>query len=241
MQAVPAGYDRRCDRARRRTHGRGRVDELFDAWEDAWSDKDQDAFRKICSPQLHYEDPLTGEPLEGIPALDHPCRAAVGRLPRRAASSSSARAWPTGRMAAAPCKLLATHREPLGGLPATNQFIVVPVVFYCELDRGRLLRVRAFFDLYDAAVQLGVLPGPRVAGREGAADAARLRPARRGRLTTAMDIAIPIFDQITALDAVGPYEVLSRLPGAQGQLRRQGARARSAPRTGCWRWSPTAR
>jgi transcriptional regulator GlxA family with amidase domain len=30
-----------------------------------------------------------------------------------------------------------------------------------------------------------------------------------------MDIAIPIFDQITALDAVGPYEVLSRLPGAK--------------------------
>jgi putative intracellular protease/amidase len=28
-------------------------------------------------------------------------------------------------------------------------------------------------------------------------------------------IAIPIFDQITALDAVGPYEVLSRLPGAE--------------------------
>jgi hypothetical protein len=29
-----------------------------------------------------------------------------------------------------------------------------------------------------------------------------------------MDVAIPIFDRITALDAVGPYEVLSRLPGA---------------------------
>ncbi|HEX3618109.1 MAG TPA: DJ-1/PfpI family protein [Solirubrobacteraceae bacterium] len=29
-----------------------------------------------------------------------------------------------------------------------------------------------------------------------------------------MDIAIPIFDRITALDAIGPYEVLSRLPGA---------------------------
>jgi putative intracellular protease/amidase len=27
-----------------------------------------------------------------------------------------------------------------------------------------------------------------------------------------MDVAIPIFDGITALDAVGPYEVLSRLP-----------------------------
>ena len=29
-----------------------------------------------------------------------------------------------------------------------------------------------------------------------------------------MNIAIPIFDELTALDAVGPYEVLSRLPGA---------------------------
>ncbi len=71
-----------------------------------------------------------------------------------------------GRMAAAPCKLLATHREPLGGLPATNKFIVVPVVLYCELDRGRLLRVRAFFDLYDAAVQLGALPGRGTLGEK---------------------------------------------------------------------------
>ena len=30
-----------------------------------------------------------------------------------------------------------------------------------------------------------------------------------------MLIAIPLFDGITALDAIGPYEVLSRLPGAQ--------------------------
>ena len=30
-----------------------------------------------------------------------------------------------------------------------------------------------------------------------------------------MEIAILLFDGITALDAVGPYEVLSRLPGAQ--------------------------
>ena len=30
-----------------------------------------------------------------------------------------------------------------------------------------------------------------------------------------MDIAIPLYDRFTALDAVGPYEVLSRLPGAR--------------------------
>jgi transcriptional regulator GlxA family with amidase domain len=30
-----------------------------------------------------------------------------------------------------------------------------------------------------------------------------------------LDIAIPIYDRITALDAIGPYEVLSRLPEAR--------------------------
>ena len=29
-----------------------------------------------------------------------------------------------------------------------------------------------------------------------------------------MDIAIVLYDRFTALDAIGPYEVLSRLPGA---------------------------
>jgi transcriptional regulator GlxA family with amidase domain len=33
-----------------------------------------------------------------------------------------------------------------------------------------------------------------------------------------MEIALFVFDRITALDAVGPYEVLSRLPGARLQL-----------------------
>ncbi|HET9492362.1 MAG TPA: DJ-1/PfpI family protein [Methylomirabilota bacterium] len=33
-----------------------------------------------------------------------------------------------------------------------------------------------------------------------------------------MDIAIPIFDGLTALDAIGPYEVLSRLPGARARF-----------------------
>lgn len=42
-----------------------------------------------------------------------------------------------------------------------------------------------------------------------------------------MDIAVALFEQVTALDAIGPYEVLQRLPGAnvrfvghrQGQIR----------------------
>lgn len=46
-----------------------------------------------------------------------------------------------------------------------------------------------------------------------------------------MEIAIPLYDRFTALDAVGPYEVLWRLPGARcaGSAPR---RARTRPTTG---------
>jgi transcriptional regulator GlxA family with amidase domain len=41
-----------------------------------------------------------------------------------------------------------------------------------------------------------------------------LRAAPFRRLVI-VQIAIPLFDRLTALDAIGPYEVLSRLPGAE--------------------------
>ena len=55
-----------------------------------------------------------------------------------------------------------------------------------------------------------------------------------------MDIAIPIFDNITALDAIGPYEVLSRLPDATVHFIASEP-GPSAPRTRCSRCTPTAR
>ena len=39
-----------------------------------------------------------------------------------------------------------------------------------------------------------------------------------------MDIAIVVFPQLTALDALGPYQVLTRLPGAEVLLRGRAAR-----------------
>jgi hypothetical protein len=65
--------------------------------------------------------------------------------------------------ACAPCKLLGTHREALGPLAATGRFVVVHAVVYAELREGRLLRARAFFDVWDAGVQLGVFPRPGTA------------------------------------------------------------------------------
>lgn len=145
-------------------------DELIDRWEAAWSGKDPSAFAELCVPDIHYEDPLTGEPLEGLSEL-------VRHTARLWTAFPDARLEKTGqrlvgpdtqdpRFIAAPSKLLATHREPLEGLPPTNRFVVVHCLFYCELEDGRLRRVRAFFDLYEAAVQLGVLPARGTLGEK---------------------------------------------------------------------------
>jgi steroid delta-isomerase-like uncharacterized protein len=141
------------------------VDGLIDAWEAAWSGRNETAFASVCSSKIHYEDPLTPEPLEGLDQfMRHPTRLW--------AAFPDARLEQTGerltneRFVAAPCKLLATHRGPLESLPATNRFVVVHCVFYCEVRRNRLLRVRGFYDLYDAATQLGILPGRGTLGEK---------------------------------------------------------------------------
>ena len=132
------------------------ADELIDGWEAAWSGKEASAFEEVCAVGIHYEDPLTPEPLEGLEALSHHAERLWAGFPDARLERTGERLG-NGRFVAAPCKLVATHKAPLEGLPATNKFIVVHCLFYCELANDRLFRVRAFFDVYGAAVQLGVL------------------------------------------------------------------------------------
>ena len=142
-------------------------DELIDRWEAAWTGKESSAFAELCVPDVHYEDPLTGEPLEGPAELGRHAARLWAAFPDARVERTGQRLHdPSGQFIAAPSKLLATHRESLEGLPPTNRFVVVHCVFYCELDDGRLRRVRAFFDLYDAAVQLGVLPARGTLGEK---------------------------------------------------------------------------
>jgi hypothetical protein len=122
------------------------VDELIDGWQAAWSGKDPAAFADVCAAGIQYEDPLTGEPVAGL-------------------EQTGARLH-EGAFVAAPCKAVGTHREALEGLPATNRFVVVHCIFYCELQHELLLRVRAFYDVYDAATQLGVLPARGTLGEK---------------------------------------------------------------------------
>lgn len=135
------------------------VDDLIDRWQTAWMARDRAAFARLCAPDIHYEDPICAEPLDSADAIaDHAARLWAA-FPDVRVERTGERLT-DGRFVAAPCKLLGTHRGELEGLPPTGRFVVVQVVFYCELDRARthLWRVRAFFDAYEAAVALGVLP-----------------------------------------------------------------------------------
>jgi steroid delta-isomerase-like uncharacterized protein len=132
-------------------------DELIDAWEEAWSARDPRAFVDICTANVTYEDPFLAEPLSGPAAIGAHASRLWDAFPDARLETSGARLT-GGLYLAAPSRLLATNTGALESLPATNKFVAVPMVFYCQTERGRLLRVRAFFDLYDAATQLGVLP-----------------------------------------------------------------------------------
>jgi steroid delta-isomerase-like uncharacterized protein len=142
------------------------ADELIDAWEAAWSGRDPGAFADVCDPEdFHYEDPLTPEPLETVEHLGRHAERLWAGFPD-ARMQSTGKRLADGPFVAAPLKVLATHRAPLEGLPPTGKFVIVHGVAYCELRDGRLHRVRVFFDLYDAAVQLGVLPKPGTLGEK---------------------------------------------------------------------------
>jgi steroid delta-isomerase-like uncharacterized protein len=135
------------------------IDELVDRWEAAWSGRDPAAFHAVCAPDVHYEDPVCGEPLDGPGAVAAHAAKLWTLFPDVRVERTGERLT-DGRYVAAPCKVLGTHRGELAELPASGRFLVAHVVCYCELDAERraLWRIRSFFDAYDSAVQLGVLP-----------------------------------------------------------------------------------
>jgi steroid delta-isomerase-like uncharacterized protein len=140
-------------------------DELIDGWQAAWSGKDPLAFAEVCAAGVQYEDPLTSEPLTGVDQVARYAGRLWAGFPDARLERTGERLT-DGRFVAAPCKVLGTHREPLEGLPATNRFVVVHCIFYCELQNELLFRIRAFYDVYDAATQLGVLPARGTLGEK---------------------------------------------------------------------------
>ena len=139
------------------------VDRLFDDWERAWSGRDVRAFVAVCDPEIHYEDPLTEQPLVGTTALGRHARYLWEAFPDARVNSTGARLT-NGVFACAPCRILGTHEGRLGRISPTHRELTVHAVVYAELREARLLRVRAFFDVYGAGMQLGALPKHGTAG-----------------------------------------------------------------------------
>ena len=126
-------------------------------WRAAWGSADREAFAECCSAGVTYEDPVAGEPIEGLDAI-------ATHAGRYREAFPDLRIEPAGEalfqgdFGCVPWRLLGTHRGSFAGIPASGRFVVVHGLHYLELQDDRVRRARGFFDLYDAAIQLGLLP-----------------------------------------------------------------------------------
>jgi steroid delta-isomerase-like uncharacterized protein len=136
-------------------------EELVPDWAGAWlaAWRGEAPFADSCAAGVQYEDPLAPLPLAGAAALgDHAARLRRALPDLRLESTAPVLRDPDGRLACIAWRAAGTHKEDLGPLPATNRFVVLQGIHYADLEDGRVRRARGFFDLYDAGVQLGLLP-----------------------------------------------------------------------------------
>jgi hypothetical protein len=134
---------------------RSAVDTLAEQWRSAWEGA---GFEPCCTPDVTYEDPVAVELLRGVEALDRHAAELRQALPDLKVEGTSPPLF-RGEHACVPWRLLGTHRGDIGQmLPATDRFITIHGLHYLELSDGSVRRARGFFDLYDAATQLGLLP-----------------------------------------------------------------------------------
>ena len=132
------------------------LDVLAQRWREGWTG--DAGFGGCCTPDLSYEDPVSVEPLRGPDELDGHARALRTAFPDLRLEPTAAPLSAEGNACFA-WRLAGTNTGDLGALvPATGRFVTLHGLHYVELSDGLVRRARGFFDLYDAAVQLGLLP-----------------------------------------------------------------------------------
>ena len=134
---------------------RGAAEQLAERWRDAWAGRE--AFESCCTPDVTYEDPLAVEPLRGPEGLEAQAALLRDALPDLRVEATSP-LLATAEHACIPWRLVGSHKGDVGPMPATGRFVSVHGLHYVELTDGLVRRARGFFDLYDTAVQLGLLP-----------------------------------------------------------------------------------
>jgi steroid delta-isomerase-like uncharacterized protein len=134
---------------------RNAVDELAERWRDAWQGR---GFEACCTPDVSYEDPVAVEPLRGVDALDRHAAALRSAFPDLRVESTGP-ALTRGSHVCIPWRALGSQTGDLGQLlPGSDRFVTLHGLHFIELSDGAVRRARGFFDLYDAASQLGLLP-----------------------------------------------------------------------------------
>jgi steroid delta-isomerase-like uncharacterized protein len=130
---------------------------LAERWRAAWLAATPEAFGECCHVDVVYEDPLESEPLEGLAALAahaHRVRTAFPDMRIDAGGPEVV----SGNHACVPWRFAGTNRGDVAALPASDRFLTIHGVHFLELRHGDVRRARGFFDLYDVAVQLALLP-----------------------------------------------------------------------------------
>jgi len=134
---------------------RGEADALAERWRAAWQGQ---GFESCCTPDVTYEDPVAVDLLSGVEALDRHAAGLRGAFPDLRIEATAPPLF-RGANACVPWRALGTHRGDISHtLPATDRFVTIHGLHYLELTDGAVRRARGFFDLYDAAIQLGLLP-----------------------------------------------------------------------------------
>jgi steroid delta-isomerase-like uncharacterized protein len=132
-----------------------RIDDLASAWLRAWAG--DTGFDTCCAHDIQYEDPLAKDPLRGLDALERHAARLREALPDLRIERSG-QTLAEGGYACVPWRAAGTHKNATAALPPTNRFLALHGLHYLELSDGQVRRARGFFDLYDAATQLGILP-----------------------------------------------------------------------------------
>lgn len=138
-------------------------DLLIDGWQAAWTGRETAAFREVCLGDFHYEDPLCATPIHGLERIERRANSLWSAFPDLRVEQAGPR-LDDGEHIAAPVRVIGTHRAEIGGIPASGRTFSLHAVCFCEVRHGLLARVRSFWDLHDAQVQIGAAPEPGSAG-----------------------------------------------------------------------------
>ncbi len=136
---------------------RSAIDRIGDRWQEGFAGGGRDAFALCCTVDVRYEDPMTTEPIEGVDALERHAARLRRAFPDLRVERAGARIA-DGVHACLPWRVIGNHTGSVGEVPATNRFMTLHGVHYVELRDDLICRARGFFDMHDAATQLGLLP-----------------------------------------------------------------------------------